>query len=126
VNYNNFKFSSINIGGLGFWFVCFAIAWLLGSILPGWLVNSFLFLTGLIILLPIVAVVGFRWWIQRNLAQGQCPVCASELTSLNNVELRCPNCQEPLKVERGHFTRLTAPGTIEVQAVEVQAQVVDD
>jgi hypothetical protein len=126
MNRYSLNMSQFGFSGVSFWLTCFAIAWLLGAIGLGWLVNSILILIGLLILLPILAIFGFRWWLQRNLVQAQCPVCAYELTGLNQTELQCPNCQEPLKAEAGQFVRLTAPGTIDVQAVEVSARPVDD
>lgn len=104
------------------WLGIFAVIWLLGAVGLGWLVNSFLILFALLLLVPAIAFVGFRWWLQRNLVQDQCPVCRYEFTGFNKTELQCPNCGEPLKIEQGHFQRLTPPGTIEVQAVEVQSQ----
>ena len=116
-----FKFSN-----LARWLTILAVIWLLGSVGLGWLVNSFLILVGLLLLAPVIAFVGFRWWLQRNLIQDKCPVCRYEFTGLNQTQLKCPNCGEPLKVEGGHFNRLTPPGTIDVQAVEVPAQSVED
>lgn len=114
------------LANLARWLGIFAVIWLLGAVGLGWLVNSFLILFGLLLLAPAIAFVAFRWWLQRNLVQDQCPVCRYEFTGLNKTELRCPNCGEPLKIETGHFQRLTPPGTIEVQAVEVQSQRLED
>jgi len=97
---------------------------LLGSVGLGWLVNSFLILVGCFIT-PIIAFLGFQWWLQRNLVQNRCPVCHSEFTGLNRTQLQCPSC-EPLKVEQGEFNRMTPPGTIDVQAVEVPSKPVED
>ena len=104
----------------------FAVIWLLGSIGLGWLVKSFFILTGLILVTPIIAFFGFRWWLRRNLIQADCPVCHYESISLNQTEFRCPNCNEPLKVEAGRFSRVTPPGTIDVSAVEVSAQTIEE
>lgn len=104
----------------------FLIIWLLGAIGLGWLVKSLLILFGLLLLAPILAFVGFRWWIKRNLIQSQCPVCHYEFVSLNKSEFRCPNCSEPLKAENGHFSRLVPAGTIDVNAVEVPVQQIED
>nr|WP_242030468.1 MULTISPECIES: hypothetical protein [unclassified Coleofasciculus] len=102
------------------------IIWLLGSIGLGWLVKSFLILIGLILVAPVLAFLGFRWWLQRNLIADQCPVCSYEFTALNRTECQCPNCGESLKIEQGHFNRLTPPGTIDVEAVEVSARSLED
>ena len=97
-----------------------------GSVGLGWLVNSFAILVGLLLLAPVLAFAGFRWWLQRNLVQNHCPVCRYEFTGLNRTQLKCPSCSEPLQVEQGQFNRLTPPGTIEVQAVEVPVTPLDD
>lgn len=115
----SFKSFQFNFSNLARWLIILAVIWLLGSVGLGWLVNSFLILVGLLFLTPVLVFVGFRWWLQRNLVQDQCPVCRFEFTGLNKTQLQCPNCGEPLKVEQNHFYRLTPPGTIDVQAVEV-------
>jgi hypothetical protein len=104
----------------------FLIIWLLGAIGLGWLVKSLLILFGLILLAPVLAFFGFRWWLKRNLVQSQCPVCSFEFVGLNNSEFQCPSCGEPLKVEQGRFNRTVPPGTIDVAAVEVSAQQIED
>lgn len=108
------------------WLTLLAVVWLLGSIGLGWLIKSFLILSALIILTPILAFVGLRWWLQRNLVQEQCPVCHHEFVGLNQTQTRCPNCNEAIQVEDRHFQRLTPPGTIDVQAIEVASQVMED
>lgn len=120
------KSFQFNFSTIGRWLTLLAFIWLLGSVGLGWLVNSFLILIGLLLLAPVLAFVGFRWWLQRNLVQDNCPVCRYEFTGLNRTQLQCPSCGEPLKVDQGHFNRLTPPGTIDVQAVEVPAQSVED
>lgn len=119
------KSFQFNFSNLARWLTLLAVIWLLGSVGLGWLVNSFLILVGLLLLAPVLAFVGFRWWLQRNLVQNQCPVCRYEFTGLNQTQLQCPSCGEPLKVEQGQFNRLTPPGTIDVQAVEVPAKPCD-
>ncbi len=120
------KSFQVNFSNLARWLTLLAFIWLLGSVGLGWLVNSFVILVGLLLLAPVLAFVGFRWWLQRNLVQNHCPVCRYEFTGLNRTQLKCPSCGEPLQVEQGQFNRLTPPGTIEVQAVEVPAKPVDD
>ena len=115
-----------NLSAIRPWLIAITVIWLLGFIGLGWLVKSFLILTALVLLTPIVAFIGLRWWLQRNLIQDQCPVCQYELVGLNQTQTRCPNCNEPLQVEDRHFQRLTPPGTIEVNAVEVAAQTLED
>ena len=120
------KSFQFNFSTIGRWLTLLAVIWLLGSVGLGWLVNSFLILVGLLLLAPVLAFVGFRWWLQRNLVQNHCPVCNYEFTGLNRTQLQCPSCSEPLKVEHGQFNRLTPPGTIDVQAIEVPAKSVED
>nr|WP_238393114.1 hypothetical protein [Myxacorys almedinensis] len=102
------------------------IVWLLAALGLGWLVKSFFVLLVLLLLAPVVAIVGLRWWLQKNLVQAPCPVCDFEITSLNHAEVQCPSCGEPLAAEHGKFKRLTPVGTIDVDAVEVSAQVLED
>lgn len=104
----------------------FAVIWLLGAIGLGWLVQSFFILLGLLLLAPIIAFFGFRWWLSRNVIQSSCPVCNFEFVGLNKTEFTCPSCGEALIAENGHFNRLAPPGTIDVNAVEVQAQTLED
>lgn len=120
------KSFQFNFSNLTRWLTLFVVISLLGSVGLGWLVNSFLILVGLLLITPVLAFVGFRWWLQRNLVQNRCPVCGYEFTGLNRTQLQCPSCSEPLKVEQGHFNRLTPPGTIDVQAVEVTTQPLED
>ena len=115
------KSFQFNFSRLAGWLTLFLAIWLLGSVGLGWLVNSFVILVGLLISAPVVAFIWFRWWLQRNLVQAQCPVCNYELMALNRTQLQCPSCGELLKVEQGKLNRLTPPGTIDVQAVEVSA-----
>lgn len=120
------KSFQFNFSSLTPWLTLLVVISLLGSVGLGWLVNSFLILVGLLLITPIIAFVGFRWWLQRNLVQNRCPVCRSEFTGLNRTQLQCPSCGEPLKVEQGQFNRMTPPGTIDVQAVEVPSKPVED
>ena len=126
VNQYDPKFSQFNLSGLGCWVTLLATFLLLGSVGLGWGVNSFLVLVGLAFLAPVIGWLGFRWWLRRNLVEDKCPVCAYEFTGFNSTNCRCPNCGEPLKVEQGHFNRLTPPGTIDVDAIEVSVKQLED
>lgn len=116
----------LNLTNLSNWLIVFAVIWFLGSIGLGWLVNSILVIMALVIATPLVAYVALRWWLNRNLIAENCPVCAYQITALNQTQVQCPNCGEPLKVENGHLTRLTPPGTIDVTAVEVSVSQLED
>lgn len=126
MNYNSPKSFSVNLSSVGYWLTLAAIVWLLGSIGLGWLVKSFFVLLGLILVTPVIVFFGFRWWLQRNLVQEQCPVCQYKFTGLNQTRARCPNCNEHIKIENQHFHRMTPPGTIDVEAIEIAARTVDD
>jgi predicted RNA-binding Zn-ribbon protein involved in translation (DUF1610 family) len=116
----------LNLDNLRPWLTALAVLWLLASLGLGWLVNSLLIIIGLLLFVPIVAFIGFRWWLQRNLVTDNCPVCAYELTGLNNSNLQCPNCGEQLLVQNRHFQRFAPEGTIDVTAVEVPAKSLED
>jgi hypothetical protein len=122
VNQDSFRTFQLGLANTSRWLSFLAIIWLLSLVGLGWLVKSFLVIIGLIVLAPIIVFLGFRWWLQRNLAQDQCPVCSYEFAGLNKSQFNCPNCNEALTAEHGHFVRLTPPGTIDVQAVEVEVQ----
>ncbi len=122
----NFSGAQFNLSGIGVWVVLLAIAWLLGVIGLGWLVKSVLVLVGLLVFTPVIAFFAIRWWLKRNLVQDQCPVCGVSSAGINGTQLRCPSCSEPLRVDQGHFYRITPPGTVDVEAVEVIAQQIED
>jgi hypothetical protein len=126
VNQDTPKFLQYNLSGVGCWLTFLVVALLLGSVGWGWVVNSFLILIGILLISPAIGWLAFRWWLQRNLVEDQCPVCGYEFTGFNKTECRCPSCGEPLKVEQGHFNRLMLPGTIDVEAVEVSVQRLED
>ncbi|BAY74408.1 hypothetical protein NIES25_08210 [Nostoc linckia NIES-25] len=122
----SFKSFQLNLLNLRPWLTLLAVTWLLASLGLGWLVNSLLIIFGLLFLAPLVAFFGFRWWLQRNLVADQCPVCKYEFTGLNNSQVQCPNCGESLLVQNSHFQRFTPAGTIDVKAVEVPTQSLED
>lgn len=108
------------------WLTTIAVIWLLGFVGLGWLVKSFLFLIVFFTLVPIVAFVGLQWWLTRNLIQGSCPVCQENLTAVKRSQMNCPSCGEALMTGDKSFERLSSPGTIDVTAVEVVSQVMDE
>ncbi|NEO52768.1 MAG: hypothetical protein F6K54_06575 [Okeania sp. SIO3B5] len=126
MNQGNSKVFKLTLASIGNWLIVLAVVWFLGSIGLGWLVNSVLILIGFILITPIIAFIGLRWWLNRNLIIDKCPVCSYEFTALNQTQFQCPSCGEPLKVEGGNFSRLTPPGTIDVSAVEINAQQIED
>lgn len=122
----SFNNSQLNLLNFRPWLTALAIAWLLASLGLGWLVNSLLIIFGLILLAPVVAFFGFRWWLERNLVTDQCPVCNYQFTGLNNSQLQCPNCGENVMIQNGHFQRFAPEGTIDVTAIEVPSQQLED
>ncbi|MEA5594543.1 hypothetical protein [Rivularia sp. UHCC 0363] len=122
----SFKSFESSLTHLRPWLTLLAVVWLLGTLGLGWLVNSLLIIIGLLFLAPIVAFVGFRWWLQRNLIADNCPVCGIEITGLNNTQLECPSCGEKLLVQNRNLKRFTPEGTIDVTAVEVPAKSIED
>jgi hypothetical protein len=126
VNQDIPKLFQFNLSGMGCWLALLATVLLLSSVGLGWVVNGFLILVGFALITPVIGWFVFRWWLKRNLVEDKCPVCSYEFTGFNQTECRCPNCGEPLKVEQGRFNRLTLPGTIDVEAVEVSARQLED
>lgn len=120
MNQNGFKNIQFNLSGLSTWLTIFAIIWLLGAIGLGWLVKSLVILLGLLLIAPVIAVLGFRWWLKRNVVESRCPVCSNPLAGINGMQLNCPSCGEPLVVQDRVFQRITPPGTVDVQVVDVQ------
>ena len=120
------KLLRLNIPGTGCWLSMILIFLLLSSVGLGWVVNSVLIIIGLVLITPIIAWLGLSWWLKSNLIEEQCPVCSYTFVGFNQRECRCPNCGESLKVENQKFVRISPPGTIDVEAVEVQAQQLED
>ena len=116
----------MGLSALRTWLIVFGVIWLLGFMGLGWLVKSFFVLILLILLTPVVLFLGLRWWLGRNLVQAPCPVCGFAMAGLNNTQTRCPNCNESLQASNGQFQRITPPGAVDVDVVEVNAQVVED
>jgi hypothetical protein len=126
VNQDSLKNFQLGMAEVSRLLLPFFIIWLLGAIGLGWLVKSLFFIFGLLLVTPVVAFLGFRWWLKRNLVQSQCPVCSYEFINLNKSEFSCPSCNESLTAQNGQFVRLTPPGTIDVSAVEVPGRSVED
>ncbi len=108
---------SISFSGWGFWLSALAGAFLLSAIGLGWFVTLLLGFLVFLLLLPILILLGFRWWANRLISTDACPVCGFESQAIEGTRFLCPNCQEPLFVADGEFYRQTPPGTIEVELV---------
>lgn len=127
MNPERFRTLQLNLSGFSNGLLLLTVFLLLTSMIGlGWLVNSILIIIGVIVFVPILAGLGLWWWVSRNLIVDQCPVCQHEFTALNQTQIQCPSCGEPLQIQQGHFTRLTPPGTIDVQVVDVSAQTLKD
>lgn len=108
-----------NLSGIGCWLTLIGLIWLLGAVGLGWLVKSVALLLLLLFLTPILAFLGFRFWLQRRLTRANCPVCQIPLTGLRGTEISCPNCATSLQVLGTGFERVAEAGTIDITAVDV-------
>lgn len=120
------KIVNLSNSGLGCLLTFVVIGLLFSAIGLQWVVNGFLILIALLIISPIVGIWVFRWWLKRNLVEDNCPVCDYSFTGFNNIDCRCPNCGELVKVELGKFVRETPPGTIDVNVVDVSSKALED
>lgn len=116
----------VSFSGLRFLITIVAIIWLLTAIGLGWLVKSFFILIALLLLAPIVGYIGLRWWLKRNMLTAECPVCHSETVGLRNSQFNCLSCGEPLKFDNEQLVRVTPPGTVDVEVIEVPKEEIRD
>jgi hypothetical protein len=119
VNQFDLRTVQFNLSGIGCWLTLIGLVWLLGAVGLGWLVKSVALLLLLLFLTPILAFLGFRFWLQRNLTRANCPVCETPLTGLRGTAIACPNCGISLEVLATAFERVAEAGTIDVTAVDV-------
>lgn len=124
MNQPGFRQIQFNLSGLGCWLVLFGVIWLLGAVGLGWLVKSLAVIVVLILLIPVFAFVGLRFWLRRNLVQAHCPVCTTPLTGLKNAATQCPNCGTVLTTTATGFQRQREEGTIDITAVDVTVDAV--
>ncbi|HSM82056.1 MAG TPA: hypothetical protein VLS96_10230 [Nodosilinea sp.] len=122
MNQNRPNQIQLNFSGLGCWLTLIGVIWLLGAIGLGWVVKSLAVLVVLVLAAPVLGFIGLRFWLRRNLVQGPCPVCATDLTGIKGAETRCLNCGTPLRTEAEGFARLTEAGTIDVTAVDITVE----
>ncbi len=114
-----FRQIQFNLSGLGCWLTLLGILWLLGAVGLGWIVKSIAVIVVLILLIPVFAFVGARFWIKRNLIQANCPVCATPLTGIKDAVTQCPNCGTVLTTTANSFRRQAEESTIDITAVDV-------
>ncbi len=120
------KVLQYNTSGLGCWLSIILFALIVGKIGLGGVISGVLFIIALSIIVPVIGFWVFQWWLKRKLTLAQCPVCSYEFTGFKNTEFNCPSCGEALQVEGDRFTRLTPPGTIDVDAVEVSVKRIEE
>ncbi|MEB3163195.1 MAG: hypothetical protein VKK80_08210 [Prochlorothrix sp.] len=107
-------------GGVGVWLTLLLVLIFLSSVSPDWLINAVLILIGLSLAAPIVLFFGARWWLQRSLVEGNCPVCDYPLNTFKQMQqVQCPSCGEILQVNQGRYQRPSPPGTVDVEVVDV-------
>ena len=120
------KLLQFNTSGLGCWASIILALFVLTSIGLGGAIKGLIILIALLFIAPVIAFWGFQWWLRRKLVQASCPVCSYEFTGFKNTEFNCPSCGETLQVEADSFSRMTPPGTIDVDAVEVSVQTIEE
>ncbi|MEO1133500.1 MAG: hypothetical protein AAFX40_12440 [Cyanobacteria bacterium J06639_1] len=109
---------SLALNGWGFWLGCLAVALLLTRLGLGWLVALPVIFLVVLLTLPVVMVLLFRWWVSNRLATDACPVCRFESQAMEGTRFFCPSCGEPLYVADRQFFRQSPPGTVEVEVLE--------
>ncbi len=121
---NNFKQLNLSAGVRQvLWLLL--ILWVL-SIGGGFLLRGFFLILGLVILAPVVGFFGLQWWLRKNIVESECPVCHYEFTGFNHQSMVCPSCGESLEAVNHKFQRIAQDGVIDIDAVEVNAAVVDE
>jgi predicted RNA-binding Zn-ribbon protein involved in translation (DUF1610 family) len=126
VNDRSNKLLQLNTSGFRCWASIILVIFIMTSVGLGWVINGFIILIALLLIAPAISFWGFQWWLRRKLVQAQCPVCSYEFTGFKNTEFNCPSCGETLQVEVDRFSRMTPPGTIDVDAVEVSVQTIEE
>ena len=117
----NFNQLQVRFPGLGCWVFVLGTIWLLGAIGLSGIIKFTAALVLFFMLAPVLAFVGVRFWLKRNLINGACPVCEQTLAGLKSSNLTCPNCATELIATAEGFERVAADGVIDIQAVDIQA-----
>ncbi len=117
---NNLNSAGDRWSSLRFWVTVILVSWLLGAVGLRWLIDSIFILIGLAIAAPVLAMVGLQWWVKRSIVTAACPVCEYEFSATRQTTFQCPNCGEPLQVQHQKFTRMTPPGTIDVEVQTIE------
>lgn len=97
------------------------LAWLVVTGRIGFIFDSFLVLFAFVTIVPVLAVLAFRWWLSRQLVQGTCPSCGSVVTGLKGQSFPCTVCGNTVQGENtGDFSvKDPTSATIDIDAKEV-------
>lgn len=97
------------------------LVWLVVTGRIGVLFDSFLILFAIVTIVPVIALLGFRWWINRQVVRGTCPSCGANVTSLRGQTFQCTSCGSTMQDEdRGNFSvKDPSSATIDIDAKEI-------
>lgn len=102
------------------------LIWLVLTGRAGWIFDSFLYLLLFFSVVPIVGILVLRWWVNRQLVQGNCPSCGAPVSGLKNQSFQCMNCGAVIsgetlgKKETGGFSVNDPAGaTIDIDAKRI-------
>lgn len=97
------------------------LLWLILTGRIGWIFDSVLILLALLSVVPVVGILAFRWWLNRQLVQGVCPSCGAPVTGLRNQPFQCLSCGQVVQGEdMGSFSvNDPSSATIDIDAKNV-------
>ncbi|PXF46942.1 hypothetical protein BWQ96_03280 [Gracilariopsis chorda] len=97
------------------------LVWLVLTGRIGIIFDSFLVLFAVVTIVPVAAMLGFRWWINRQLVQGTCPSCGASVTGLKGRAVNCAVCGNIVETENtGNFSvKDPSSATIDIDAKEI-------
>lgn len=112
------RFAQSSTGQIVLWA---GLVWLVLTGRIGVLFDSFLILFAVVSVVPVVAVLAFRWWVNRQLVQGECPSCGTAVTGLRGQPFQCMNCGNVVQGEnQGDFSvNDPSSATIDIDAKEI-------
>lgn len=99
------------------------LAWLVITGRIGILFDSFLFIFAFLTIVPVLAVVVFRWWLNRQLIQGACPNCGAQVTGLRNRPFPCTSCGTTVVLGKRGNVSVKDPSTA---TIDIDAKSIDD
>lgn len=113
------RFMQTNTGQAVLWG---GLLWLLLTGRIGWIFDSFLFLLFIFSVVPVVGIIVLRWWVNRQLHQGQCPNCGSQVTGLKGRAFQCMVCGTVVNSDSGESFSVNDPktATIDIEAKRVE------